>query len=134
LANPTPQFSDAASNGGATQASNLGHTQNTTMATPHGQESGKQAPLPFIEHGQDAVDRLMICSDGTLRLSVACRAAALINGPLPFNVEVNHDLISSSLKRIRSISNLDSFGPSEKDQVVFERPLRLPSGENLLQN
>jgi hypothetical protein len=78
------------------------------MASPHGQEAGKQAPLPFVQHGQDAVDRLVVESHATLRVILASGTTTLINGSA--YCEVNHDRIPSSLKRILHPHNLAGFG------------------------
>jgi hypothetical protein len=100
------QFGDAASNRRATEARNLGQGEDASMPTPHGQESRKQAPLPFVQHGQNPVDRLVVGSDDTLRVSLANGTTTLMNGPT--QLQVCHDRFPSSLNCTSKPHNLDA--------------------------
>jgi hypothetical protein len=88
-ANPGLQFADAAPNGGPAQARDLRHGDNAPVSLAQGQQSRKQAPLAFIERGNNAVNGFVVSRDFVKQLGMAMWAIALVNRALQLGVR--HD-------------------------------------------
>ncbi len=77
--NPGLQFANAAPNGGSAQAGDLRYGNNATASLAEGQQSGEQAPLAFIERGDDAVNGFVVPRDLVNQSSGAMGTMALGN-------------------------------------------------------
>ena len=82
------------------------------MPKPQRQQTGQQAPLPFIQQGQNPVNRLVVKSHSPFPVILAILTRTLMNCPM--NFEVNHDQLPSSLKLMALPHNHRQFLVLEK--------------------